>query len=103
MAGRKVGCKLKRHWFIVRRRGYREILALISAFSREHVLRNVDLKEKDVVIQKAKRWHIARVFSGVPVFYNYKTRYACEDINAWVPNDFYIEMDGEMMLVKILA
>lgn len=97
------GRKLDRHWFIVRRRGHREISCLFSAFSEGHILRKVGLKERDVVIQRAKRWHISRVFSGAPVFYGYCTRHGPEDINALVPNDFHTLMDGEKILVRVLS
>lgn len=98
--------KRKRHWYIVRTRGKRDILGLISAFSPLHLKRQCGfLYNKNVVIREAKRWHIVRVFSGALVFYDYKQkrRLAPEDVNAFVPNEFHTLMDGEKILVKILS
>jgi hypothetical protein len=98
------GVKYKRHWFIVRNRGEREIRCLLSAFSEDHIKRKTGLKDKDVVIQRAKRWHIAKVFSGLPTFYDYATKYGSEDINAYVTNEFHMKQDGEeKILVKVLS
>ncbi len=97
------GKKYKRQWFIVRIRGQREISCLLSAFSEDHILRKADLKDKDIVIQRARRWHIVRVFSGSLKFYDYKTKYGKEDVNALVPNEFHTEMDGEKILIKVLS
>lgn len=99
-----------RHWYIVRRRGSTKISCLLSAYSLDHLERKAGLKGEDVVIQKAKRWHIVRVFSGSTIFYDYKLQAgkwrnmdAAEDINALVSNEFHTVMDGEKILVKILS
>lgn len=97
------GVRLQRHWFIVRKRGECGIRCLLSAFSADHIKRKANLKDRDVVIQKAKRWHIAKVFSGLPTFYDYATVYGPEDVEAFVPNEFHIQMDGEKTLVKVLS
>lgn len=101
----------ERHWYIVRNRGEREIRCLLSAFSEDHLRRKTGFEHgKDVVIQEAKRWHIVRVFSGSPVFYEYalqaekyRNMGSCEDVNAHVENEFHTEMDGEKILVKVLS
>lgn len=97
--------KGKRHWFIVRNVGDTEIRCLLSAFSAGHIERKIDLKNPKVkiIIQKAKRWHIAKVFSGLPVFYDYKTAYGPEGVESLVSNDFYMELDGAKILIKILS
>lgn len=101
----------KRHWYIVRKKGSDKISCLFSAYSFDHLRRKAGLKGvKDIVIQEARRWHISRVFSGVPVFYDYKLQQGrwrnmqgCEDVEAHVSNEFHTEMDGEKILVKILS
>ena len=99
------GEKYHRHWYIVRKKGDRRIRCLLSAFSVEHLKKKCGLMHnKDCVIQEAKRWHITMVFSGSPVFRDYKTRYGTEDINELVSNEFYTVKDGEdKILVKVLG
>lgn len=101
----------KRHWYIVRKKGSDKIHCLFSAYSFDHLRRKAGLKGvKDIVIQEARRWHISRVFSGVPIFYDYKLQQGkwrnmgvTEGVEECVPNEFHTEMDGEKILVKILS
>ena len=100
-----------RHWYIVRKRGSDKISCLLSAYSLNHLKHKTGLKgRKDIVIQRAKRWHIVRVFSGSPIFYDYKLQagkyrnmQSAEDVEAHVRNEFHTEMDGERILVKVLS
>jgi len=105
--------KRYRHWYIVRKKGEPSILGLLSAFSLKHIQQKTGLKNKDMkrlFIEKAKRWQITRVFSGLPIFHDYKLQAekyrnmsAPEDVNVLVPNEFHTEMDGEKILVKVLS
>lgn len=100
----------KRHWYIVRRLGSAKISCLLSAFSKDHIKRKAALNEEDVIIERAKRWQIVKVFSGSPIFYDYKLQEgkyrnmnAPEDVESFVGNEFHTEMDGEKTLVKVLS
>ena len=103
--------KWERVWYIVRKAGSDKILSLISALSEGHIVRKLDLSEKEkefVIIEKAKRWHIAKIFSGVPVCRIYK-KYACpnntnkmyrnmsviEGVEEEVGNLFYMKFEGD--------
>ncbi len=105
--GQKSGKKgeYHRHWYILCKPGDCSIRVLISAFSLGHIKRKLVLEDEDVIIHKAKRWHIARVFSGSAVFYDYLSKYkgVNEDVNALVPNEFHMVTDGEKTLVRILS
>jgi len=100
-----------RHWYILRKLGSEKIYCLLSAFSEDHIKRKLGLEGKEgrgMFIEKAKRWHIVRVFSGAPVFQEYKTDprrndFSYEDVERYVVNEFHTIMDGEKILVKVLS
>lgn len=96
-----------RHWYILRIRGEDRIRCLLSAFSEDHIRRKIDIQSMEyphlVFIEKAKRWHISKVFSGVPVFKEYKSNFLHEDVESYVSNGFHMIMDGKKTLVKVLS
>lgn len=93
----------KRQWFIIKHFAKTEILALVSGFSIEHVKRQGPLGGDPFEILPARRWHIALVFSGLPRFYNYATPYGPEDVEGFVPNEFYMMGDDISSLVVVLS
>ena len=80
--------KSKRHWYIVRLRGSDKIRCLYSANSELAVRKELSLRKSNyfVIIEKARRWHIAKVFSGLPIFYNYamNNRFTVESVGSYV-------------------
>lgn len=97
------GVKYKRHWFTVRYRGDDKILMLVSGFSEDHIRRKIDFETYQVVIHQAKRWHISKVFSGLPVFYEYASHFGTQDVESLVDNDFWMLDDGHKTLVRVLS
>jgi hypothetical protein len=98
------GRELKRHWYVVRRRGEDRIRCLLSAFSETHIRRKVKLtKDDSIVVEEAKQWHISRVFSGTPVFAECKEHTTTKSVDRLVRNEFHTQMDDEKILVKIMS
>ena len=108
------GKQYKRHWYMIRKPGDRSIRALISAFSPKHIKQKAGLKDTDVTIHKARRWHLVRVFSGSAIFYDYVRKIPkkgfstyhdnnSEDVEAYVENEFHMILDDKKILVKILS
>lgn len=95
--------KRERHWFIIRVVGDPEILALVSGFSIDHVQRQEPLGKGTFLIQMARRWHLSKVFSGLPIFYDYATRYGPEEVESHVPNAFNMIADDSCPLVMVLS
>jgi len=109
--------KRKRCWYITRQRGSNKIKCLFSARSELDIRKELSLKKSDdsVIIEKARRWHLAKVFSGLPIFYEYAgDNFEIESVESYVENDFKMILDGdpisanntplirEKILVKIL-